>query len=83
MSANLTAEQRSRIRRLLASGSYASEAEVIEHALDALEAARRRDAALAELRHEVQLGLDSGTAGPFDVDAFLAEAHARFDAQGR
>ncbi|MFY8095183.1 MAG: hypothetical protein ACOVN0_17015 [Niveispirillum sp.] len=45
------------------------------------EAARRREEKLEALRREIQKGIDSGSAGPLDVQEILAEARRRFDAR--
>lgn len=45
------------------------------------EAARRRQEKLEALRREIQKGIDSGPAGPFDVQEILAEARRRFNAR--
>jgi antitoxin ParD1/3/4 len=45
------------------------------------EAARRREEKLEALRREIQKGIDSGPARPFDVQEILAEARRRFDAR--
>jgi hypothetical protein len=49
-------------------------------ALEGLEETLLQGWSRAELRAEIQKGLDS-EATPWDVDAFLDEAHARFEAR--
>lgn len=45
------------------------------------EMARRRQEKLEALRREIQKGIDSGSAGPLDVQEILAEARRRFNAR--
>ena len=55
-------------RRKVDSGEFGSISEVIR---DALRRAEERDARIEALRRELQKGLDSGPARPFDWDAFM------------
>ena len=50
------------------SGRYASTSEVVRDALRLME---ERETKLELLRRELQKGLDSGPARPFDWDAFM------------
>lgn len=56
------------VRSKVASGEFATISEVIR---DALRQAEERDARTAWLDAEIQKGLNSGPARPFDWDAFM------------
>lgn len=67
------------IRDLVQSGRYASEDEVIDKALQLLEETDEH-AKLADLRHEITIGIeqaDRGELTPFDPHATLARIRAR------
>jgi antitoxin ParD1/3/4 len=67
------------VRDLVQSGRYASEDEVIADALQLLEE-RDEQARLAELRHEIAIGIDQADRGelaPFDPHAILARIRSR------
>ena len=66
------------VRDLVASGRYASASEVLRDGLRLLEEHEQlRAIKLEALRKEIQKGLDSGDAGPWDVEEFLREARRR------
>ncbi len=70
------------IRTLLESGRYTSASEVMRDALRLLEEQEQLyQIRLEALRKEIQKGLDSGDAGPWDIEEFLAEAHLLSDAE--
>ena len=69
------------IEAKVASGRYASASDVVSDALRLLE---QDDAAkLKWLREAYRIGIESGDAGPFDLEEFKAEARARRDAARR
>ena len=59
-------------------GRYGSASEVVRAGLRLLES---HEAKMAALRAAVKAGLDSGKPEPFDVDNFLAEVNAEYDAK--
>lgn len=66
------------VKRKVESGSYNSVNELIQEALWLLEARDRlREMNLAELRKEIQHGLDSGPATPLNVAATKARGRQR------
>lgn len=78
------------VRQQLETGRFASSAEVIRHALEALAyeeevlALEREDdpAKLADLRRAWAEGIASGDGGVLDAEAIIAEARARHLAAG-
>ena len=66
------------VKRLVAQGRYASEAEAVEEALRLLQREERlRDLKIEELRGEIRKGVESGSATALDVDALKAEGRRR------
>ena len=63
----------------LASGQFNTPEEVIAEGLRLLQAQQQE---LAEMRAEIQKGIDSGPSEEWDMDAFLKEARARADKAG-
>jgi antitoxin ParD1/3/4 len=59
----------------VATGRYGSASEVVRAGLRLLE---EREAALADLRAEIDKGLASGVAEGFDVDIWLAEKRREY-----
>jgi antitoxin ParD1/3/4 len=75
----LPAEMAAMIKAVVKNGEYASSSEVIRDALRSWKFERAaREAALAELRSEIQKGFDSGVGENLDVDAFVQRAKARW-----
>ena len=67
------------VRGLVDSGRYASASEVLRDGLRLLEEQEQLyQIRLEALRKEIQKGLDSGDAGPWDVEEFLKDMHRRF-----
>ena len=62
----------------LASGQFNTPEEVIAEGLRLLQAQQE----LAEMRAEMQKGIDSGLSEEWDAATFLKEAHARADKAG-
>ncbi|WP_373489471.1 type II toxin-antitoxin system ParD family antitoxin [Blastomonas sp.] len=82
LSIALTADLAAEVREAVASGMYATSSEVIREALR--DWSRRRafqQTELGELRRLIQEGHDSGY-GPWEgIEAIIAEARRRFEAQ--
>ena len=69
MNVSLTPQLEELVRQKVASGLYTSASEVIREALRLMEGQdRQRDAKLDQLRHDIQEGLDSGPATPWDAE---------------
>lgn len=65
-------------KKLVASGRYASVSEVLRDGMRLMEEREAlRDWKLAELKKAIQEGIDSGDAGPFDVEEIIAEAKSQ------
>lgn len=65
------------VRQLVESGRYASASEVMRDGLRLLEEREQlRQIKLAALREAIQEGLESGDAGPLDIEEIIAEARA-------
>ncbi|RRN65062.1 type II toxin-antitoxin system ParD family antitoxin [Caulobacter sp. 602-1] len=62
----------------IAEGRYGSASEVVRAGLRLLES---HEAKLAALKAAVKEGLESGKPEPFDVESFLAEVNAEYDAK--
>lgn len=63
------------VRQKVASGRYASASEVVREALRLLEHQERlRDAKLEQLRRDIEEGLSSGDAEPWNADELKHEA---------
>jgi antitoxin ParD1/3/4 len=79
MNVSLTPELEKLVQEKVASGLYHSASEVIREALRLLkERDSLREIKLQKLRAEIQLGLDSGPAEPFDLEDILSEARTEF-----
>ena len=82
MNVSLTPELEVFVRQRVHSGRYSSSSEVVREGLRLLEERERlNELKLRELRKRIEEGLGSGPAEPWDKDAFLAEARARFQAE--
>jgi antitoxin ParD1/3/4 len=69
------------VRQKVASGHYSSASEVVREALRLMQREDQIQAAkLAQLRHDIQDGLESGPAGRLDVDSIKRRGRARLDA---
>jgi antitoxin ParD1/3/4 len=80
----LTEDLAAFVREAVESGDYASTSEVIRDALRDWKLKRvAREEQVAQLRHLWQEGIDSGVAGPLDIDAIKREARTRLEKAGR
>ncbi|MGY6215770.1 type II toxin-antitoxin system ParD family antitoxin [Methylolobus aquaticus] len=80
----LTEDLAALVRKAVESGDYASTSEVIRDALRDWKVKRAaRDEQAAELRRLWQEGIDSGVAGPLDIDAIKREARTLVEKAGR
>jgi antitoxin ParD1/3/4 len=86
MNISLTPELEALIQAKVKSGLYHSASEVVREALRLLkEHDELRRIRLAELRREIQIGLDQverGEVVPFDIEEIKAEARQRREGQG-
>ena len=81
MNINLTPQLEELVRQKVASGQYSSASEVVREALRLMQREDQMQAAkLAQLRRDIQGGLESGTAGKLDVDTIKRRGRARLDA---
>lgn len=70
------------VKKLVESGRYSSASEIIRDALRLLEDAEiLRAIRTEELRKLIQEGLDSGDAGPLDMEEIKAEGRRRLAAK--
>lgn len=84
MNVNLTPQLEELVRQKVASGRYGSASEVVREALRLLqEQDQLREVRLAELRRDVQRGLDSGPAAPWDAAQVKREGRARRAAKAK
>ena len=68
MNINLTPQLEEMVRQKVSSGFYNSASEVVREALRLMEREDQvRAAALAQLRQDIQEGIDSGSAGVLDA----------------
>jgi len=82
MNVSLTPELEKLIHAKVASGRYTSASEVVREGLRLLEQEDQvRAAKLKELKRLIQEGLDSGDAGPLDMNEIIAEARRRHRAK--
>ena len=85
LSIALTPELAAEVRHAVDSGDYASTSEVVREALRDWKLRREQDsqlhaAKLAQLRQAIQDGIDSGPAGPLDIDAIKRRGRERLAA---
>jgi antitoxin ParD1/3/4 len=82
MNINLTPHLEDIVRQKVASGSYASASEVIREALRLMEEQdHARAAKLAQLRQDIQEGLESGDPVPWNPNQIKQEGHKKRTAQ--
>jgi antitoxin ParD1/3/4 len=82
MNVNLTPQLEDMVRQKIASGLYSSASEVIREALRLMEEQDRlRAAKLAQLRQDIQIGLNSGDATAWNPDEIKREARKRRSAR--
>jgi antitoxin ParD1/3/4 len=83
MNVNLTPQLEDLVRRKVASGMYTSASEVVREALRLMEEQDQlRAARLAQLRNDIQEGLDSGASEPWDPEATKRLARVRRSSPG-
>lgn len=81
MNINLTPQLEEMVRTKVSSGLYNSASEVVREALRLMEREDQlRAATLAQLRQDIQEGLDSGPAGEFDAEAIKRRGRERLAA---
>ncbi len=79
---NLTPQLENMVRQKVAGGLYNSASEVVREALRLMEAQDRlRAVRLAQLRQDIQEGLDSGSAGELDIETIKKRGRARLNVQ--
>ena len=84
MNINLTPHLEELVRAKVTSGLYNSASEVVREALRLMEREDQvRIAALAQLRKDIQQGLDSGTAGALDMADIKRRGRERLAAKQR
>jgi len=82
MNVSLTPELAELVDERVESGHYASRSEVMRESLRLLEERDHlREWKKERLQKLIQEGLESGDPEPWDVDDFLEEAHARWEAR--
>jgi antitoxin ParD1/3/4 len=82
MNINLTPHLEDIVRKKVASGSYASASEVIREALRLMEAQdSHRSAKLAQLKQDINEGLESGDPIPWSSEQIKQEGRKRRAAQ--
>jgi antitoxin ParD1/3/4 len=80
MNVSLTPQLEELVKRKVESGLYNSASEVLREALRLMEEQDRiRDFKIAELRKEIQSGLDSGEAKPFDLEDTIKRGYERYN----
>ena len=78
MNINLTPQLEDLVRAKVTSGMYNSASEVIREALRLLDREDQvRAVTLAQLRHDIQEGLQSGPAGALDMEDIKRRGRAR------
>lgn len=81
MNINLTPQLEELVRTKVSSGLYNSASEVVREALRLMERDDQvRAATLAQLRQDIQEGLDSGSAGELDAEAIKRRGRERLAA---
>ena len=78
MNINLTPQLEDMVRSKVGSGLYNSASEVVREALRLMEREdQMRAAKLAQLKQDIQDGLDGGSAGLLDIEDIKRRGHAR------
>lgn len=84
MNINLTPQLEEMVRLKVTSGLYNSASEVVREALRLMEREDQvRAAKLAQLRQDIQAGIDSGSAGELDVEDIKRRGRERLAAAQR
>ena len=78
MNINLTPQLEDLVRSKIISGRYSSASEVVREALRLMEREDQvRAVALEQIRHDIQQGMQSGTAGEIDIEAIKRRGRER------
>jgi antitoxin ParD1/3/4 len=81
MNINLTPQLEDLVRSKVTSGLYNSASEVVREALRLMEREDQvRAVTLEQLRHDIQEGLQSGSAGELDIEAIKRRGRERLAA---
>lgn len=84
MNVSLTPDLDRFVREAVSGGQYQSSSEVVREALRLLQGRQQHEALKLEaLRGEIQRGIESGPATPFDMASIKARARAQLDQQRR
>ena len=77
---NLTPQLEDMVRRKVADGLYSSASEVVREALRLMaEQDRLREAKLEQLRHALNIGIESGGTGKLDAAAIKQRGREKLD----
>jgi antitoxin ParD1/3/4 len=82
MNVSLTPQLEAYVRAKVDTGLYTSSSEVVREALRMMEQReRQQQEKLEALRRDIQEGLDSGSAGPIDLEDMLAGFRRRMNGE--
>ena len=75
MNASLPEQMKDWVESRSADGKFSNSSDYVRHLI---RKDQERTEAIASLQAEIQKGLDSGPAEPFDFDVFKAELHKKY-----
>lgn len=78
MNISLTPEMEKIVQDRVSSGMYHTPSEVIQEALHLLHDRDANNQNMRDLRAEIQKGIESGPATPFDMEEFIQESKNRW-----